>query len=174
MIDENLLKNRIIFINGEITDDTSYDVITKLLYLDSVSQDDISLYINSVGGSVIEGLAIIDCMNLIRSDVATYCIGKSYSMGAIILSCGSIGKRYSLENSEIMIHAPSGTLKGKADDVMLSSIRLDNTKEKLISILASKTKKNKKQINKYFQIDKFMNTKEALEFGIIDKIIKSS
>ena len=174
MIDENLLKNRIIYLNGVINDETSFDVITKLLYLDSISQDDIGLYINSVGGSVIEGLAIIDCMNLIRSDVATYCIGKAYSMGAIILSCGCLGKRYSLKNSEIMIHAPSGTLSGKADDISLSSKRLDNVKEKLINILASKTKKNKKQINKYFQIDKFMDSNEALEFGIIDKIIKSS
>ncbi len=174
MIDENLLKNRIIYINGEITEETSYDVITKLLYLDSINQNEISLYINSVGGSVIEGFAIIDCMNLIRSDVATFCIGKSYSMGAIILSCGKVGKRYSLENSEIMIHAPSGQFRGKADEVALSSKRLDNTKEKLINILASNTKKKKKEINKYFGIDKFMNSKEALEFGIIDKIIKSS
>lgn len=174
MIDEKLLDNRIIFINGDINEDTSFNVITKLLYLDSINQNDISLYINSNGGSVSEGLAIIDCINLIRSDVATYSIGKSYSMGAIILSCGTIGKRYSLENSEIMIHAPSTTLSGKADDIMNSSIRLDNTKNKLIEILSKNTNKTKSQIKKYFMYDKFMNGKEALEFGIIDKIIKST
>lgn len=171
MIEENLLKNRIIFLNGEVNDESSYDVITKLLYLDSINNEEISLYINSPGGSVIQGLAIIDCMNTIKSNVATYCIGASYSMGAIILSSGSIGKRYALPNSEIMIHSPSTTLAGKAEEISLSSKRLDNTKDKLIEILSKNTKKNKKQINKYFSRDTFMTTSEALEFGIIDKII---
>ena len=128
MIIDSLLKNRIVFLNGEVNDENAYDVITKLLYLDSVGNDDISLYINSPGGSVIQGLAIIDCMNIIKSNVATYCIGSAYSMGAIILSCGSKGKRYALPNSEIMIHSPSGTLAGKAEEVALSSKRLGDSK----------------------------------------------
>ena len=174
MINECLLNNRIVFLNGEVNDSTAYDIITKLLYLDSVNHEEISLYINSPGGSVIQGLAIIDFMNIIKSSVSTYCIGSAYSMGAIILSCGAIGKRYCLPNSEVMIHAPSSSMAGKADEIRLSSQRLDETKDKLIEILAKNTKKNKKQINKYFSYDSFMNSKQALEFGIIDKIIKSN
>lgn len=174
MINECLLNNRIVFLNGEVNDNTAYDIITKLLYLDSVNHEEISLYINSPGGSVIQGLAIIDCMNIIKSNVSTYCIGSAYSMGAIILSCGTIGKRYCLPNSEVMIHSPSSSMAGKADEIKLSSRRLDETKDKLIEILAKNTKKNKKQINKYFSCDSFMNSRQALEFGIIDKIIKSN
>ena len=174
MIEEALIKNRIIFLNGEVNEESAYDIIKKLLYLDSINNDEISLYINSIGGSVIQGLAIIDCMNIIKSDVATYCVGSAYSMGAIILSCGCKGKRYALPNSEIMIHSPSSSLTGKTEEIALSFRRLDKTKEKLIEILAKNTKKNKKQINKYFSCDSFMNSTDSLEFGIIDKIIKSS
>jgi len=174
MVNESLLNNRIIFLNGEVNDETAYDIITKLLYLDSVNNEDISLYINSPGGSVIQGLAIIDCMNIIKSKVSTYCIGSAYSMGAIILSCGAIGKRHCLPNSEIMIHSPSSTMSGKSDEISLSAKRLDETKDKLIELLSKTTKKNKRQINSYFKKDSFMNSKEALEFGIIDKIIKSN
>lgn len=174
MISENLLKNRIIFLNGEVNDESAYDVITKLLYLDSISNDEISLYINSPGGSVIQGLAIIDCMNIIKSDVATYCIGSAYSMGAIILSSGSVGKRYTLPNSEIMIHSPSSSFNGKTEEIVLSTKRLEQTKDKLLQILSKNTKKNKKQISKYFTYDCFMNSEEALNFGIVDKIFKSN
>ena len=174
MINEELLKNRIIFLNGEINDELSYDIITKLLYLDSVNHNEISLYINSPGGSVISGLAIIDCMHIIKSKVATYCIGASYSMASIILSCGETGKRYILENSEVMIHAPSGQMAGKSDEITLSAKRLDSFKNKLIDFLAKNTKMTKRQISNYFNYDKFMNAKEALSFGIVDKIIKSS
>ena len=174
IIEKNLLENRIIFLNGEVNNTTSYDIISKLLYLDSINNEDISLYINSPGGSVVQGLAIIDCMNLIRSDVSTYCVGEAYSMGAIILLCGTKGKRYCLPNAEVMIHQPSGMAEGKADDVTISSNRLNNAKRILIDILVKNTKKTKKEINKYFNYDKFLNNKEALEFGIIDKIFKSS
>lgn len=173
MIEETLLNNRIIFLNGEVNDETSYNIITKLLYLDSLNNEEISLYINSPGGNVIQGLAIIDCMNIIKSNVSTYCIGSAYSMGAIILSCGTIGKRYALPNSEIMIHSPSTQMAGKAEEIALSSKRLDQTKNKLIEILSKNTNKTKKQINKYFSNDSFMNSNEALNFGIVDKIIKS-
>lgn len=174
MIEENLLKSRIVFLNGEVNDISAYDIITKLLYLDSINHEDISLYINSPGGSVIQGLAIIDCMNIIKSNVATYCIGSAYSMGAIILSCGDKGKRYALPNSEIMIHSPSTQLAGKADEITMSAKRLDETKLKLVEILSKNTNKTKKQINNYFKYDSFMNSDEALAFGIIDKVIKSS
>ncbi len=171
MIEDELLKNRIIFLKGTVDRDSAYDIITKLLYLDSQNNEEINLYIDSPGGSVISGLAIIDCMDIIHSPVATFCIGSAYSMGAIILASGFKGKRYCLPNSEVMIHAPSGAMEGKADEVMLSSKRLENSKKKLIEILAKNTKKTKKQIDNYFRYDNFMNSKEALEFGIVDKIL---
>ena len=173
-MEDKLLESRIIFINGEINHDSSYDIISKLLYLDSINNEDISLYINSPGGSVIDGLAIIDCMNIIKSDVATYCVGSSYSMGAIILSCGTKGKRYMLPNSEVMIHQPIGGAYGKADDVSISSDRLNVAKEKLINILVKNTNMKKQEINKYFRYDKFLNSNESLNNEIIDSIIKSS
>lgn len=167
-MDEKLLDNRIIFLNGEVNEESAYNIISKLLYLDSISNDDISLYIDSPGGSVTQGLAIIDTMNLIKSDVATYCVGEAFSMGAIILSCGKKGKRYCLPNGEIMIHQPSGSAYGKADEILISSNRINKTKEKLINILVKNTKKNKKQISKCFNQDYFFDVKEALDFGIID------
>ena len=121
-----------------------------------------------------QGLAIIDCMKIIKSKVSTYCIGTAYSMGAVILACGAKGKRYSLPNSEIMIHSPSSAMKGKADDIALSSQRLNEAKAKIINILAKTTNKTKSQINKCFINDKFMNINEAQKFGIIDIIIKSN
>ena len=174
MVNEELLKNRIVFLQGEINDELAHEVITKLLYLDSVNHEEISLYINSPGGSVIQGFAIIDCMHIIKSKVATYCIGSAYSMASIILSCGSKGKRYILENSEVMIHAPSGYMGGKSDEVVLSAKRLDKFKHKLIDTLVANSTKTKKQITKYFNIDFFMDANETYEFGLVDKILKSS
>lgn len=174
MIEEHLLNNRIIFLNGEVNDQLAYSVVSKLLYLDSISHDDISLYINSLGGEVNQGLAIIDTMNLIQSDVATYCVGEACSMGAVILSCGAKGKRYALENAEIMIHQPSGGARGKSDDVAIHSNCLVKCKEKLVNILAKNTKKSKREIHQYFLHDYFMESYEAKEFGIIDKVFKSN
>ena len=171
MIEDKLLESRIIFINGEIKEETAYDVVSKLLYLDSINHDDISLYINSPGGYVNQGFAIIDTMNIVKSDIGTYCIGSACSMGSIILSCGKKGKRYVLPNAEIMIHQPSGGAYGKSDDILISSNNLVKCKNKLIDILAKNTNKNKKEINKYFNNDYYMNAKEALEFGIVDKIL---
>lgn len=170
-MEEKLLENRIIFLNGEIKEDNSNEVISKLLYLDSINNDDISLYINSHGGSVNDGLAIIDTMRIIKSDVKTYCVGSSFSMAAVILSCGAKNKRFCLKNSEVMIHSPSGYAYGKSDDVNVSSNRLNKTKELLIEILSKNSKKNKKEINKCFIQDYFMNSTEALNFGIIDKVL---
>lgn len=170
-MEERLLDNRIIFIKGEINEEVANEVIARLLYLDSIDNDDISLYINSPGGSVNDGLAIIDTMRIIKSDVRTYCVGSSFSMAAVILSCGAKNKRYCLKNSEVMIHSPSGSAYGKSDEVCLRSERLNKTKEQLIEIIANNSNKTKKEINKLFIKDYFMNSKEALEFGLIDKIL---
>jgi len=171
MIEDKLLENRIIIINGSIKEETTKDVVSKLLYLDSINNDDISLYINSHGGSVNDGLAIIDTMRIIKSDVKTFCVGSSFSMAAVILCCGVKNKRFCLKNSEVMIHSPSGYAYGKSDDVDVSSKRLNKCKEILIDIISKNSKKSKKEINKYFIKDYFMNSKEALEFGIVDNIL---
>ena len=173
MMEDSLLNNRIIFLYGEVNGEIAYRVVSQLLYLDSINHDDISLYINSPGGEVNQGFAIIDTMNLIKSDVATYCLGEACSMGAIILSCGAKGKRYALENAEIMIHQPSGGARGKSDDVVIHSNCLVKCKDKLVSILAKNTKKSKREINQYFLHDYFMESNEAKAFGIIDKVFKS-
>ncbi len=170
-MNDKLLDNRIIFIKGEINEELSNDVISRLLYLDSLNNDDISLYINSPGGSVNDGLAIIDTMRIIKSDVKTYCVGSSFSMAAVILCCGTKNKRFCLKNSEVMIHSPSGMAYGKCDDVDVSSKRLNKCKDVLIDIISKNSKKSKKEINNYFIKDYFMNSKEALEFGIVDNIL---
>ena len=170
-MDDKLLDNRIIFIKGEIDKDSSNEVVSKLLYLDSINNDDICLYINSPGGSVNDGLAIIDTMRIIKSDVKTFCVGSSFSMAAVILCCGSKNKRFCLKNSEVMIHSPSGFAYGKSDDIDVSSKRLNKCKEQLIEIISKNSRKTKKEINKYFIKDYFMNSKEALDFGLIDKIL---
>ena len=170
-MNDKLLDNRIIFIKGEINEELSNDVISRLLYLDSLNNNDISLYINSPGGSVNDGLAIIDTMRIIKSDVKTYCVGSSFSMAAVILCCGTKNKRFCLKNSEVMIHSPSGMAYGKCDDVDVSSKRLNKCKDVLIDIISKNSKKSKKEINNYFIKDYFMNSKEALEFGIVDNIL---
>lgn len=170
-IDEKLLEERIIILNDEVNDQTSKDIITKLLYLDSINNDDISFYINTPGGSVTQGLAIIDTMDLINSDVSTICLGNAYSMGAILLTSGAKGKRYALKHSSIMIHQPSTSLAGNTDQFNIISNNLNNTNDTLIEILTKTTNKNKKDIKKYLNNDFFMNSKEAKEIGIIDIII---
>ena len=166
-----LLKNRIILLSGEINDDTANVLIAQLLYLDSISNDDISLYINSPGGSITSGMAIYDTMNLIKSDVSTICVGLSASMAAFLLSCGKKGKRYCLPNSEVMIHQPLGGVKGQATEIDIVAKRIINLRSKLNSILAKNTKRNLKQIEKDTDRDYYMSSKEALEYGIIDKIL---
>ena len=172
-INDVLLENRIIYINGEINGNLASYVIQRLLYLDSISHEDISLYINSAGGGVIDGLAIIDCMNILKSSVATICVGCAYSMAAIILASGTIGKRYSLLHSEIMLHEPfSNGVLGKESDIKISLNRVNKYKESLIEILISKTKKNRKEIERQLNFDNFLNPMEARKIGIIDKVIK--
>ena len=166
-----LLKNRIILLSGEINDDTSNVIIAQLLYLDSISNDDISLYINSPGGSITSGMAIYDTMNFIKSDVSTICVGMAASMAAFLLSCGKKGKRYCLPNSEVMIHQPLGGVNGQATEIDIVAKRIINIRSKINSILAKNTKKNLKQIEKDTDRDYYMDANSALDYGIIDKIL---
>ena len=166
-----LLKNRIIILSGEINDDSANIVIAELLYLDSINHDDISIYINSPGGSITSGMAIYDTMNLIKSDVSTICVGIAASMAAFLLSSGKKGKRYCLPNSEVMIHQPLGGAQGQATEIDIAAKRILGLKEKLNTILSKNTKKSLKQIEKDTDRDYFMDAKTSLEYGIIDKIL---
>lgn len=166
-----LLKNRIILLSGEIDDDVSNVIIAQLLYLDSISQEDISLYINSPGGSITSGMAIYDTMNFIKSDVSTTCVGMCASMAAFLLSCGTPGKRYCLPNSEVMIHQPLGGVKGQATEISIAAKRILALRTKLNTILSKNTKKNIKQIEQDTERDYYMTSSEALDYGIIDKIL---
>lgn len=166
-----LLKERIIFISGEIDDNIANLVICELIYLDSLSNDDISIYINSPGGSVSAGLAIYDTINFITSDVSTVATGLCASMAAIILAAGTKGKRLSLKNSEIMIHEVLGGTKGQASDIKIQAERILTLKKKLNKILASLTGKTVAKINKDTNRDYYMTPEVAIKYGIIDKII---
>lgn len=166
-----LLKERIVFLSGEITDEVANLIVSELLYLNSLGNDDIYLYINSPGGSVTAGMAIYDTMNFIKADVVTICVGMCASMGAFLLSSGCKGKRMSLENGEVMIHQPLGGVKGQASDIQIHADRIIKMKKKLNSILASNTSKDISVIERDTERDNYMDAKEALEYGIIDKII---
>ena len=167
-----LLKNRIILLSGEINDACSSSIIAQLLYLDSISNEDISLYINSPGGSITAGMAIYDTMNFIKSDVATICVGMAASMGAFLLSSGQKGKRSALPSSEIMIHQPLGGAEGQATEIKIVAEHIIKLKKKLNTILAKNTKKSLKTIENDTERDHYLDAEEALEYGLIDKIIK--
>ena len=167
-----LLKNRVILLSGEINDACSSSIIAQLLYLDSISNEDISLYINSPGGSVSAGMAIYDTMNFIKSDVATICVGMAASMGAFLLSSGQKGKRSALPSSEIMIHQPLGGAEGQATEIKIVAEHIIKLKKKLNTILAKNTKKSLKAIENDTERDHYLDAEEALEYGLIDKIIK--
>lgn len=166
-----LLKDRIIILNGEINDDSSNIVVAQLLYLDSLNNEDISIYINSPGGSITSGMAIYDTMNFVKSDVSTICIGMSASMAAFILACGAKGKRYILPNSEVMIHQPLGGTQGQATDIKIATDRIIKLKYRINSILAKQTGQSLKKITSDTERDYFMNSNEALKYGLVDKII---
>ena len=167
-----LLKERIIMLSGEITDDLATLIVSQLLYLSSVdSKIDISIYINSPGGSVTAGMAIYDTMKLIDNDIKTICVGLAASMGAFLLAGGTKGKRYALPNSEIMIHQPLGGAKGQVTDIEILTKRLLLTKKNMNKILAQNTDKDEKQIELDTERDNFMNAYEALEYGLIDKVL---
>ena len=168
-----LLKNRIILLSGEIDDNLANIVIAELLYLDSLSEDDIQLYINSPGGSISAGMAIYDTMKLIKSDVSTICVGMAASMGAFLLACGTKEKRYCLPNSEVMIHQPLGGVQGQATEIDIVAKRIINLRKKLNTILAKNTKRSLKQIEKDTERDYYMSATEALDYGIVDEILEN-
>lgn len=167
-----LLNERIIFLGGGIDDHTANLIIAQLLYLDHTDpKKDISLYINSPGGSVTAGLAIIDTMNFIKADVSTICVGIAASMGALILSSGKKGKRFSLPNSEVMIHQVMGGTEGQASDIAINAKHILRTKDTLNKILAANTNKKMDQVEKDSDRDYWMTSDEAKKYGIIDDII---
>ena len=167
-----LLKDRIVFLSGEIDDNLANSTIAQLLYLDSLNNNDIYLYINSPGGEITSGLAIYDTINYIKSDVSTICIGLAASMGAFLLLSGTKGKRIALENSEIMIHQPLGGVKGQVTDIKIATDRIIKIKKKLNQIISNNTNQPIKKIEKDTERDYYMDSLEAKEYGIIDKILK--
>lgn len=167
-----LLNERIIFLGGEIDDNVANIVIAQLLHLDHENpKKDISLYINSPGGSVTAGLAIIDTMNFIKSDVSTICVGIAASMGALILSSGKKGKRFALPNSDVMIHQIAGGAEGQASDIAITAKKVLRKKELLNKILAQNTGKKFEQVEKDSDRDYWMTADEAKKYGIVDEII---
>ena len=169
-----LLEDRIIFLSGEITDDVANTVVAQLIYLESKDPTkDICLYINSPGGSVTAGMAIYDTMNYIKCDVSTICVGLAASMGAFLLSSGTKGKRFSLANSEIMIHQVLGGAKGQATDVEIHTRQLLRTKEKLNRLLAQNVGKDYEVVKADTERDNFLTAQEAKEYGIVDEVYYS-
>ena len=166
-----LMMDRILWLNTEVDADVMNILNSQMLYLDSISDDDISLYINSPGGSVVAGLSTYDIMNYINSDVATYCMGMSASMGAVLLSSGTKGKRYSLPHGEILIHQPLGGAKGQASDILIAAEQIRKCKDTLYGILSQNTGKSIEEITKDADRDFWMTPDEAKEYGIIDEII---
>lgn len=168
-----LLKDRIIILNGEIDDNTANIVVAELLYLDSLSNEEISLYINSPGGSITSGMAIYDTMNFIKSKVSTICIGMAASMAAFLLSSGEKGQRMALPNSEVMIHQPLGGASGQATEIKIAAERILKLKNKLNNILSKNTNQPLEKIEIDTERDYFLSAKEAKNYGIIDKIIEN-
>ena len=168
-----LLNDRIIFLSDEVNDATASLVVAQLLFLEAQDPDkDISLYINSPGGSVTAGMAIYDTMNYVKCDVSTICIGMAASMGAFLLSAGAKGKRIALPNSEIMIHQPLGGARGQATDIKIQADLILRTRDNLNRILAENTGKSIEEIARDTERDNFMTAKQALEYGLIDKIFE--
>ncbi len=168
-----LLKDRIIILNGEIDDNLANSIVAQLLYLDSLNHNDISIYINSPGGSITSGMAIYDTMNFIKSDISTICIGMAASMAAFLTSSGTKGKRYILPNAEIMIHQPLGGAQGQATEIKIAAERILKLKDKINQILAINTNQPLKKIEEDTERDYFLSAKESLKYGLIDKIIEN-
>ena len=168
-----LLKDRIIFVSGEIDDDLANSVISQLLFLDSRNHDDINLYINSPGGNITSGMAIYDTMNYIKSDVTTICVGMAASMASVLLASGKKGKRYILPNAEVMIHQPLGGAQGQATEIKIAATRILKLKDKLNKILSKNTNQPLEKIQNDTERDYFLDAEEAKQYGIIDKIIEN-
>ena len=167
-----LLNDRIIFLSDEVNDAAASLVVAQLLYLEAQDNTkDISLYINSPGGSVSAGFAIFDTMNFIKCDVSTICVGMAASMGAFLLAAGAKGKRYALPNSEIMIHQPLGGMQGQASDMKIHADHIIKTRERLNTVLSERTGKSIEEITRDTERDNFLSAAEAAEYGLIDKVI---
>lgn len=169
-----LLKERIIMLSGEINDQMANSIIAQLLYLDSINHDDISLYINSPGGVITSGMAIYDTMQFIKSDVTTICVGMAASMASFLLASGAKGKRYSLPNSEVMIHQPLGGAEGQATEIKIAAEHILRLKERLNKLLAKNTGKEIEVIERDTERDYFMDAEEAVAYGLVDKIVDSA
>ena len=168
-----LLKDRIIFLGTEINDNVANAIVAQLLFLEAEDPEkDITMYINSPGGVVTAGMAIYDTMNYIKPDVQTICVGQAASMGAFLLSAGAKGKRFSLENSRIMLHQPLGGTQGQADDIEIHAKEILRLKKKLSEILAENCGKTVEEVYRDTDRDNFMSAEEAVEYGLIDKVIK--
>ena len=169
-----LLNDRIVMLSEEVNDATASLVVAQLLFLEGQDPEkDIHLYINSPGGSITAGMAIYDTMNYIKCDVSTICVGMAASMGAFLLAAGAEGKRFALPNSEIMIHQPSGGTQGQATDIEIQARRILRMKKDLNAILAKRTGKSVEQIGLDTERDNFMSAEEAMQYGLIDKVIGS-
>ncbi len=166
-----LLNDRIIFLSGEITDDSANIIVSELLYLDALNNQDISLYINSPGGSITAGMAIYDTMNYIQSKVKTIVIGMAASMAAVLACSGEKGGRYILPNSEIMIHQPLGGVQGQATEIKIVAERIILLRQKLNKIIADNTGQKLHKIEIDTERDNYLSSKEALEYGLVDKIL---
>lgn len=169
-----LLNDRIIMLSEEVNDNTASLIVAQLLFLEAQDPDkDIQLYINSPGGSVTAGMAIYDTMQYVKCDVSTICVGMAASMGAFLLSSGAKGKRFALPNAEIMIHQPSAGTQGQVTDMAIHLKRLEIIKKRLNSILANNTGKSVEQVTEDCERDNFMTAEEAVEYGLVDKLITS-
>lgn len=167
-----LLKERVIFLVGPVNDQMANLIVAQMLFLESENPDkDISLYINSPGGSVSAGLAIFDTMNFIKPDVSTLCTGLAASMGAFLLAAGAKGKRFSLPNSRVMIHQPSGGSQGMASDIEIQAKEILYLRERLARIMAENTGQSVEQIHKDTDRDRFMSAEESVEYGLIDRVL---
>lgn len=167
-----LLKERIIFLAGEVTDDLASVIVAQLLFLEAEDPDkDIQIYINSPGGSVSAGLAIYDTMQYIKPDVSTICIGRAASMGAVLLAAGTKGKRFSLPSAEVMIHQPLGGMQGQAEDIRIHAEKILKVREQLNLILSERTGQTVEKIAKDSDRDRYMTAEEAKSYGLIDEVI---
>ena len=167
-----LLKERVIFLVGPVNDMTANLVVAQLLFLEAENPDkDISLYINSPGGSVTAGMSIYDTMQFVKPDVSTLCIGQAASMGAFLLAAGAKGKRFSLPNSRVMIHQPSGGFSGQSTDIQIQAKEIMYLREKLNAILANHTGRSAEEIDRDTERDNFMSADESVKYGMIDKVI---
>lgn len=168
-----LLSDRIIFLDGEVNDMSANAIVAQLLHLANENENkDIQMYINSPGGSVAAGLAILDTMNFVKPDVSTICIGTAASMGAVLLSAGAKGKRYCLPHSEVMIHQPLGGSQGQASDMEIAMEHMRNTKNTLMDILAKNTGKSIEEVTKDCDRDNWLSATAAKEYGLIDEIVE--